>query len=79
VSSSSARRGRDAGRGTRFRPLGDGSWVGLDGYLAGEPLRVVRDAAGRVSHLDVASFRYTRLPYDPARDVPGGVDESGWH
>jgi len=67
------------GRGTRFRPLGDGSWVGLDGYLAGEPLRVVRDAAGRVSHLDVASFRYTRLPYDTARDIPGGVDDAGWH
>lgn len=66
------------GRGARFRALGDGSWVGLDGYYTGEPLRVVRDAEGAVSHLDLASFRFTRRPYDPDADVPGGVDESGW-
>ena len=66
------------GRGARFRSVGDGSWVGLDGYYAGEPLRVVRDEAGSVSHLDLASFRYTRLPYDPERDIPGGVDDAGW-
>ena len=45
----------------------------------GEPPRVVRDAHGAVSHLDLASFRFTREPYDPARDIPGGVDEAGWH
>lgn len=67
------------GRGARFRPAEDGSWVGLDGYYAGEPLRVVRDEHGAVSHLDLASFRYSRLPYDPERDVPGGVDAAGWH
>jgi len=67
------------GRGARFRPVEDGSWVGLDGYYAGEPLRVVRDEDGAVSHLDLASFRYSRLPYDPERDVPGGVDAAGWH
>ena len=67
------------GRGARFRTAGDGSWVGLDGYYAGEPLRVVRDALGAVSHLDLASFRYSRLPYDPDRDIPGGVDDAGWH
>ena len=39
----------------------------------------VRDAAGAVSHLDLASFRFTRLPYDPERDIPGGVDDAGWH
>ncbi|MDQ2796191.1 MAG: beta-lactamase family protein, partial [Actinomycetota bacterium] len=65
------------GRGARFRPE-DGGWVGLDGYYAGEPLRVVRDVDGAVSHLDLASFRYTRLPYDRERDIPGGVDEAGW-
>jgi hypothetical protein len=53
--------------------------MGLDGYYAGEPLRVVRDAGGAVSHLDLASFRFTRLPYDPERDIPGGVDDAGWH
>lgn len=67
------------GRGARFRPVGDGSWVGRDGYFAGEPLRVLRDEHGAVSHLDLASFRFTRLPYDPERDIPGGVDDAGWH
>src|SRR5436190_1663966 len=67
------------GRGARFRKNGDGTWVGLDGYYAGEPLVAVRDATGAVSHLDLASFRFTRLPYDPERDIPGGVDNAGWH
>ncbi len=66
------------GRGSRFRRAGDGTWVGLDGYYTGEPLRVVRDADAAVSHLDLASFRYTRTPYDPTRDIPGGVDDAGW-
>ncbi len=66
------------GRGSRFRPVDDGTWVGLDGYYASEPLVVVREADGEVSHLDLASFRYTRLPYDPDRDIPGGVDDNGW-
>jgi len=67
------------GRGARFRKRPDGSWVGLDGYYEGEPLVVLRDADGGVSHLDLASFRYTRVPYDPERDIPGGVDDAGWH
>jgi CubicO group peptidase (beta-lactamase class C family) len=67
------------GRSARFRKVAEGSWVGLDGYYAGEPLVVVRAADGSVSHLDLASFRFTRLPYDPERDIPGGVDEAGWH
>lgn len=66
-------------RGSRFDPVGPDEWIGLDGYYTGEPLRVVRDAHGAVSHLDLASFRFTREPYDPARDIPGGVDEAGWH
>ena len=67
-----------AGRGSRFRRVGDDLWEGLDGYHTGQPLRVVRRADGSVSHLDLASFRFTRTPYDPEADVPGGVDESGW-
>jgi hypothetical protein len=39
---------------------------------------VVRRADGWVTHLDLASFRFTRTPYDPAADVPGGVDDLGW-
>ena len=67
-----------AGRGSRFRHLGDDLWEGLDHYFAGEPLRVVRRPDGSVSHLDLASFRFTRTPYDPEGDIPGGVDERGW-
>ena len=72
--------GPGAGRGSRFRRVGDGwdEWVGLDGYYTGEPLRVLRRGDGSVSHLDLATFRFTRTPYDPEADVPGGVDEQGW-
>ncbi|GAB3700902.1 serine hydrolase domain-containing protein [Mariniluteicoccus flavus] len=61
------------GRGARFRRTGPDAWEGLDGYYCGEPLQVVRRPDDTVSHLDVASFRFTRTPYDPAADVPGGV------
>ncbi|WP_377643652.1 serine hydrolase domain-containing protein [Oryzobacter terrae] len=66
------------GRGSRFRRVGDDLWEGLDGYHTGEPLRVLRRPDGTVSHLDLATFRLTRTPYDPDADVPGGVDEAGW-
>jgi CubicO group peptidase (beta-lactamase class C family) len=66
------------GRGTRLRPTGDNEWTGLNGYFAGERLRVQRDAAGAVSHLDLGSFVFTRQPYDPAAPVPGGIDPAGW-
>ena len=52
--------------------------MGLDGYYTGEPLRIIRRDDGAVSHLDLASFRFTRTAYDPEADVPGGVDEAGW-
>jgi len=65
-------------RGTRLKPT-DTGWVGLDGYFEGEPLTVVRDADGRVSHLDLASFRLSRTPYDPAADIPGDVHPDRWH
>jgi CubicO group peptidase (beta-lactamase class C family) len=67
-----------AGRGARFRSVATDEWLGLDSYYSGEPLRVVRRGDGSVSHLDLASFRFTRTPYDPQADVPGGVDERGW-
>lgn len=63
-----------AGRASRFRPEEDGTWTGLDGYYAGETLRVVRGADGAVSHLDLGTFVFTRHPYDPQAPVPGGVD-----
>ncbi|MDN5796290.1 MAG: beta-lactamase family protein [Intrasporangium sp.] len=66
------------GRGARFDRVAVDEWVGLDGYYTGEPLRVIRRADGAVSHLDLASFRFTRTPYDPEADLPGGVDDLGW-
>ncbi|MFE2324030.1 serine hydrolase domain-containing protein [Streptomyces sp. NPDC059385] len=66
------------GRSARFRPEADGSWTGLSGYYAGETLRAVRGEDGSVSHLDLASFVFTREPYDAGAPVPGGVDPQGW-
>ncbi|MFD3416988.1 serine hydrolase domain-containing protein [Streptomyces decoyicus] len=66
------------GRSSRFRAEKDGSWTGLDGYYAGETLRVVRDENGSVSHLDLHTFVFTRGPYEPSAPVPGGVDPEGW-
>ncbi|MFE3882662.1 serine hydrolase domain-containing protein [Streptomyces lydicus] len=67
-----------AGRLSRFRAEVDGTWTGLDGYYAGETLRVVRERDGSVSHLDLATFVFTRGPYEPSEAVPGGVDPRSW-
>ncbi len=66
-----------AGRASRFRSVGDGSWVGLDGYHAGEVLRPVH-ADGPVVALDLGTFVFSRTPYDAAAPQPGGVDPRGW-
>jgi CubicO group peptidase (beta-lactamase class C family) len=60
------------GRASRFTRRPDGTWLGLDGYYAGETLRIAED------HLDLGTFIFTRTPYDPLAPVPGGVDETGW-
>jgi CubicO group peptidase (beta-lactamase class C family) len=60
------------GRASRFAPRPDGAWAGLDGYYAGEVLRIADD------HLNLGTFVFTRTPYDPDAPVPGGVDEGGW-
>jgi CubicO group peptidase (beta-lactamase class C family) len=60
------------GRTSRFTARDDGTWVGLDGYFAGETLRIAAD------HLDLDTFVFTRSPYDAEAPVPGGVDERGW-
>jgi CubicO group peptidase (beta-lactamase class C family) len=60
------------GRASRFSRREDGTWVGLDGYFAGEALRIAED------HLNLDTFVFTRTPYDPAAPVPGGVDGRGW-
>ncbi|WP_026240179.1 serine hydrolase domain-containing protein [Parafrankia discariae] len=66
------------GRGSRFRAEADGTWTGLDGYYAGETLRVVRTPDGTASHLDIGTFVFTRTPYDPTAGLPGGLDPGGW-
>ena len=60
------------GRASRFRARRDGSWVGLDGYFTGEVMRVTPDL------MVLATFVFTRTPYDPAQPLPGGADELGW-
>ena len=65
-------------RESRFRRGADGTWVGLDGYYAGETLRGVTGPDGTLSHLDLGSFVFTREPYAPADVVPGEVDPAGW-
>ncbi len=45
-----------------------GSW----GYHRGERLRVHRRRDRTISHLECATFIYTRTPYDPTVPVPGG-------
>ncbi|MGI8523017.1 MAG: serine hydrolase domain-containing protein [Nocardioides sp.] len=52
--------------------LRDGRLVGVDGYHRGETLHVVRRDDGSVSHLECATFVYTRVPYDPGAPIPGG-------
>nr|WP_202798840.1 serine hydrolase domain-containing protein [Saccharopolyspora spinosa] len=64
------------GRASRFRANPDGTWTGLDGYYAGETLRVGRDESGVPTHLDLNTFIFTRTPYDSDAPVPGGV--AGW-
>jgi CubicO group peptidase (beta-lactamase class C family) len=66
------------GRASRFRPVREDEWVGLDGYYAGETLRLHRNPDGSPRHLDLATFVFTRTPYDPAAPIPGGLDLGTW-
>ena len=61
-----------------FRPTGEDTWEGLQGYFRGETLRVVRDADGKPRHLDIGTFVLTRRPYDPGEAVPGGLADGDW-
>lgn len=56
----------------RYR-LRDGGIMGVEGYQNGEELKVVRNPDGTVNHLDLATFVFTRTPYDPAAPIPGGA------
>jgi CubicO group peptidase (beta-lactamase class C family) len=55
----------------RFRPSGPDTYRGLSGYHTGETMRVVRHPDGSVSHLDISTFVYSRVPYDPRISWPG--------
>jgi CubicO group peptidase (beta-lactamase class C family) len=46
--------------------------VGTEGYHRGETLLVHRRHDGSVGHLECATFVYTRVPYDPDVEIPGG-------
>lgn len=46
--------------------------VGTWGYHRGERLRVHRRRDRTISHLECATFVYTRTPYDPTVPIPGG-------
>ncbi|KRF11668.1 hypothetical protein ASG90_17815 [Nocardioides sp. Soil797] len=58
--------------GYRYRLDGD-RLVGTAGYQTGETLQVVRNEDGSINHLDLATFIFTRTPYDPDAPIPGGV------
>jgi CubicO group peptidase (beta-lactamase class C family) len=66
------------GRSSVFRPEADGTWTGLDGYYAGETLRVVRGAGGAADHLDLGTFIFTREPYESSAPLAGRPDTGGW-
>lgn len=67
----------EGGRGSRFASDGAGSWTGMDEYFAGERLTVHHGDDGAATYLDLGSFRFTRTPYDPSGDIPGGTG-TGW-
>jgi len=46
-------------------------FLGVSGYHRGETLHVLRRDNGVVSHLECATFVYTRTPYDPDAPIPG--------
>ena len=59
-----------------YQVAGPDRLVGASGYHHGEELVVRRTPDGGVSHLEVATFVYTRVPYDPSLPdgtIPGGL------
>ena len=66
------------GRTSRFRASGDGTWTGLDGYYAGETLRLVPAAGGVAEYLDIGTFVFTREPYGPGSPLAARPHADGW-
>ncbi len=52
----------NAGRSSRFEPVGADTWRGLDAYFTGETLTVVRGNLGDVEMLNLATYELTRSP-----------------
>ncbi|HTW07173.1 MAG TPA: serine hydrolase domain-containing protein [Acidimicrobiales bacterium] len=71
-------KGVPSGRDCSFRPHVDGTYIGQSGYFEGERLEIHRRDDGSPAHLDIASFIFTRSPYETSADIPGGLDERGW-
>ena len=63
-------------RGATASGSATAGWSAVTGYHAGEELKVVRRPDGAIGHLDIATFIYTRTPYDPDAPIPGG--HPGW-
>jgi CubicO group peptidase (beta-lactamase class C family) len=57
----------------RFVRVETDEYQGVDGYYAGERLQVIRRCDGSVSYLEVVTFVFTRMPYDPHAPIPGGA------
>jgi CubicO group peptidase (beta-lactamase class C family) len=70
----SARPGRDCS----FRPDAGGNYFGESGYFDGERLELRRRDDGSISHFEIATFVFTRSPYEPEAVIPGGVDDRSW-
>lgn len=61
---------KDGAVAYRYR-LRDDHLIGTAGYQTGERLKVVRKEDGSLSHLDLATFIFTRTPYDADAPIPG--------
>ena len=47
-------------------------------YAYGEELLIDPEHSDDPRWFTLARLHFSREPYDPESDVPGGVDESGW-
>jgi hypothetical protein len=78
-------------RTTTFERDPSGRWIGVEGdYWLGEELRPLTradhtpsalDAPGAFQTpyaIDIATFHFTRLPYEPGTDVPGETPGDAW-
>jgi CubicO group peptidase (beta-lactamase class C family) len=67
-----------AGRASRFRAVGDGSWVGPGRLPRGERLQVLRDGDRAVGPGRRQLRASAGTPVRPAAPQPGGVHPRGW-